>query len=400
MRVYRVFLVGVRDDRRGLARPLDEDFFAGVRLAADFLDEDFFAGAAFLAGDGLVGVVFLEDAFFAGAAFLAARAAGAASSAFGVGLRSRFGRSPAALLPVNKDATISNTCTTIPSARIPTVTPATSASGESIFVSAFFAATLAACFMSALNCASRTRRVVRGRPREHRQSKSPSAPRVSRPLRLDAPIPRARRSAARARSTTRSSRRSNKNKPFATSNSNFAIATSSSSSRPRASAPPALAARASRAIAISRRRRVAARRRASPRVANANRARAFAFAFAIDASRDARARRPRASRDARRARGDRRGRDRVARVAVDGPRRTHRSSVRECGARRQKGKQNERVASIDRRSNGGGRGRARRGRARGRRDAIAAREVAGKGWVKLKRAMRAAPRPGSGRRDR
>ena len=122
MRVYRVFLVGVRDDRRGLARPLDEDFFAGVRLAADFLDEDFFAGAA----------------------FLAARAAGAASSAFGVGLRSRFGRSPAALLPVNKDATISNTCTTIPSARIPTVTPATSASGESIFVSAFFAATLAA----------------------------------------------------------------------------------------------------------------------------------------------------------------------------------------------------------------------------------------------------------------
>ena len=159
MRVYRVFLVGVRDDRRGLARPLDEDFFAGVRLAADFLDEDFFAGAA----------------------FLAARAAGAASSAFGVGLRSRFGRSPAALLPVNKDATISNTCTTIPSARIPTVTPATSASGESIFVSAFFAATLAACFMSALNCASRTRRVVRGRPREHRQSKSPSAPRVSRP---------------------------------------------------------------------------------------------------------------------------------------------------------------------------------------------------------------------------
>ena len=181
MRVYRVFLVGVRDDRRGLARPLDEDFFAGVRLAADFLDEDFFAGAAFLAGDGLVGVVFLEDAFFAGAAFLAARAAGAASSAFGVGLRSRFGRSPAALLPVNKDATISNTCTTIPSARIPTVTPATSASGESIFVSAFFAATLAACFMSALNCASRTRRVVRGRPREHRQSKSPSAPRVSRP---------------------------------------------------------------------------------------------------------------------------------------------------------------------------------------------------------------------------
>lgn len=170
MRVYRVFLVGVRDDRRGLARPLDEDFFAGVRLAADFLDEDFFAGAAFLAGDGLVGVAFLEDAFFAGAAFLAARAAGAASSAFGVGLRSRFGRSPAALLPVNKDATISITCTTIPSARIPTVTPATSASGESIFVSAFFAATLAACFMSGLNCARRTRRDVRGRPREHRQS--------------------------------------------------------------------------------------------------------------------------------------------------------------------------------------------------------------------------------------
>lgn len=140
---------------------MDEDFFAGVRLAADFLDEDFFAGAAFLAGDGLVGVAFLEDAFFAGAAFLAARAAGAASSAFGVGLRSRFGRSPAALLPVNKDATISNTCTTIPSARIPTVTPATSASGESIFVSAFFAATLAACFMSGLNARRRGARATR-----------------------------------------------------------------------------------------------------------------------------------------------------------------------------------------------------------------------------------------------
>ena len=56
---------------------MDEDFFAGVRLAADFLDEDFFAGAAFLAGDGLVGVAFLEDAFFAGAAFLAGAGAGA-----------------------------------------------------------------------------------------------------------------------------------------------------------------------------------------------------------------------------------------------------------------------------------------------------------------------------------
>ena len=264
MRVYRVFLVGVRDDRRGLARPLDEDFFAGVRLAADFLDEDFFAGAAFLAGDGLVGVVFLEDAFFAGAAFLAARAAGAASSAFGVGLRSRFGRSPAALLPVNKDATISNTCTTIPSARIPTVTPATSASGESIFVSAFFAATLAACFMSALNCASRTRRVVRGRPREHRQSKSPSAPRVSRPLRLDAPIPRARRSAARARSTTRSSRRSNEKQAvcdleFKLCHRDVVVVVASA--RVRAAGP--------RRARVTRDRDFASpsRRRASPRVA-------------------------------------------------------------------------------------------------------------------------------------
>jgi len=152
--------VGVRDDRLGLARPLDEDFFAGVRLAAGFLDEDFFAGAAFataaaLTGDaaltgaaGFAGAAFFDDAFFAGARLDAARAAGAASSAFAVGLRSRFGRSPAALLPVNKDATISSTCTTIPSARIPTVTPATSASGESIFVSAFFAATLAASLIS------------------------------------------------------------------------------------------------------------------------------------------------------------------------------------------------------------------------------------------------------------
>ena len=399
MRVYRVFLVGVRDDRRGLARPLDEDFFAGVRLAADFLDEDFFAGAAFLAGDGLVGVVFLEDAFFAGAAFLAARAAGAASSAFGVGLRSRFGRSPAALLPVNKDATISNTCTTIPSARIPTVTPATSASGESIFVSAFFAATLAACFMSALNCASRTRRVVRGRPREHRQSKSPSAPRVSRPLRLDAPIPRARRSAARARSTTRSSRRSNKKQAvcdleFKLCHRDVVVVVASA--RVRAAG---LAARASRAIAISRRRRVAARRRASPRVAKRI-ARAHSHSHSHSTRRArARAATARVARRASRARRPTRSRSRRARRRR-GPRRTHRSSVRECGARRQKGKQNERVASIDRRSNGGGGGRARAREARGRRDAIAAREVAGKGWVKLKRAMRAAPRPGSGRRDR
>ena len=136
---------------------MEEDFFAGAFFG---LEEVFLAGAALagaaLAGAALAGAALLElDVFLAGAAFFAL-GAGAASSALVVGFRSRFGRSLlAALLLENNDATISNTCTTIPSASTPTVTPAMSASGESIFVSAFLAAALAANFAAFMrsNCA-------------------------------------------------------------------------------------------------------------------------------------------------------------------------------------------------------------------------------------------------------
>ena len=134
-----LFLLGVREDRRGLTTDLDDVFFG-----AAFLDEAFLAGA-FLAGAALAGAAaFLEEDFFAGLlAFLAG--AGAASIALVVGLRSRFGRAePLADFDEKMDATIKSTCTTMPRARIPTVTPAMSASGESILVSAFLAAALAA----------------------------------------------------------------------------------------------------------------------------------------------------------------------------------------------------------------------------------------------------------------
>lgn len=134
-----LFLLGVREDRRGLTTDLDDVFFG-----AAFLDEAFLAGA-FLAGAALAGAAaFLDEDFFAGLlAFLAG--AGAASIALVVGLRSRFGRAePLADLDEKMDATIKSTCTTMPRARIPTVTPAMSASGESILVSAFLAAALAA----------------------------------------------------------------------------------------------------------------------------------------------------------------------------------------------------------------------------------------------------------------
>jgi len=134
-----LFLLGVREDRRGLTTDLDDVFFG-----AAFLDEAFLAGA-FLAGAFLAGAAaFLEEDFFAGLlAFLAG--AGAASIALVVGLRSRFGRvEPLVDLDEKMDATIKSTCTTMPRARIPTVTPAMSASGESILVSAFLAAALAA----------------------------------------------------------------------------------------------------------------------------------------------------------------------------------------------------------------------------------------------------------------
>lgn len=157
MCVYWVFLVGVRDDRRGFARFLDEDFFVGVCLVVDFLDEDFFVGVVFLVGDGLVGVVFLEDVFFVGVVFLAARVVGAVSSVFGVGLRLRFGCLFVVFLFVNKDVMISNICMMILSVRILMVMFVMSVSGEFIFVSVFFAAILAACFMFGLNCARRTR---------------------------------------------------------------------------------------------------------------------------------------------------------------------------------------------------------------------------------------------------
>lgn len=134
-----LFLLGVREDRRGLTTDLDDVFFG-----AAFLDEAFLAGA-FLAGAFLAGAAaFLDEDFFAGLlAFLAG--AGAASIALVVGLRSRFGRvEPLVDLDEKMDATIKSTCTTMPRARIPTVTPAMSASGESILVSAFLAAALAA----------------------------------------------------------------------------------------------------------------------------------------------------------------------------------------------------------------------------------------------------------------
>jgi len=147
--------VGVRDERRGLAMPLEEVFLAGARFA---LEDVFFAGAAFLAG-ALAGAgdAFLDEDFFVGARLVARVGAGAASSALVVGLRSRFGLPPAELLPDKSDATISNTCTTMPSARIPTVTPATSAIGESIFVSAC----LAAAFILRTSLCARETRVRR-----------------------------------------------------------------------------------------------------------------------------------------------------------------------------------------------------------------------------------------------
>ena len=104
----------------------------GVFFGADaFLDAAFFGVDAFLEAD---------DDFLAGAALFGA--AGAASSALAEGLRSRLlGAAP--LFDENKLATINKICKTIPRARIPTVTPATSASGESIFNNAFLAVALA-----------------------------------------------------------------------------------------------------------------------------------------------------------------------------------------------------------------------------------------------------------------
>ena len=99
-----------------------------------FFGADAFFDAAFFGVDA-----FLEEDFFTGAALFGA--AGAASSAFIEGLRSRL--LGAAVFDENKLATINKICTTIPRARIPTVTPATSASGESIFNNAFLAVALA-----------------------------------------------------------------------------------------------------------------------------------------------------------------------------------------------------------------------------------------------------------------
>lgn len=126
--------------------------FGDLGDSAAFLAEAAFFGADAFFGAGSVGeVVFAVGtaAVFAGADFGVGAAlfgaAGADSSALADGLRSRLDGA-SALFDEKKLATMSKICTTIPRARIPTVTPATSASGESIFNSAFLAAFFAVSF--------------------------------------------------------------------------------------------------------------------------------------------------------------------------------------------------------------------------------------------------------------